>query len=154
MNHAANHQSDAWRMPVLLVTLLFALWAVTAATWLFDSAGYSAGMPMPLFFVHLAAPLLVGLLVGRQKTSLRQGMKSGMIAGALFGAADIGAQLIWGAVLFSQGKISPDQPFSFAEGLFEVVEFLALFTVVGLILGLVGGLLGAALGGRVHRSGA
>lgn len=137
---------------IILLVVFVALWVVTVATWMYDEAGYSWGMPMPLFFVHLAAPLVVGLVVGWRQRSLGLGAKAGAIAGALFGVANIAAQLVWGGVLKLMGRISPDQPFTFVESIFEVLEFLVLFTIVGLILGAVGGLLGAAIGGRSNRS--
>lgn len=147
--HQTSIQPKPQRQPwVILVLLLVALWVVTVATWIFDEAGYSAGMPGPIFALHMLAPLLVGLIVGWRRVGSWPGAKAGAIAGALFGAANIGAQLIWGAVLSSLGRISPDQPFTFIESVFEVLEFLVLFMTVGLVLGGVGGFLGAVLGGR------
>lgn len=147
--HQTSIQPKPQRQPwVILVLLLVALWVVTVATWIFDEAGYSAGMLGPIFVLHMLAPLLVGLIVGWRKVGSWPGAKAGAIAGALFGAANIGAQLIWGAVLSSLGRISPDQPFTFIESVFEVLEFLVLFMTVGLVLGGVGGFLGAVLGGR------
>ncbi len=147
--NATLDQSQPDRRPLVILLILFVgLWAVTIATWIFDEAGYSAGMPMPIFALHLLAPLLVGLIVGWRRLSLWSGAKAGAIAGALFGAANIAVQLLWGGVLSLLGRISPDQPFTFVESIFEVLEFLILFAVVGLALGGIGGLLGAAIGGR------
>lgn len=144
-------QSQPYRQPLVLLLVLFVgLWVITVATWIFDEAGYSAGMPMPIFALHLLAPLLVGLIVGWRKLNLWSGVKAGAIAGALFGAANIAVQLLWGGVLYLLDRISPDQPFTFVESIFEVLEFLVLFAVVGLVLGGIGGLLGAAIGGRAR----
>lgn len=146
-----NHTSLRPRSSQILVWiggLLVLLWVITIATWMYDEHGYSFGMPMPVFVIHMLAPLLVGLIVGWQRAGLWPGAKAGAIAGALFGAANIGAQLIWGAALSLLGRISPDQPFTFIESIFEVLEFLVLFMIVGLVLGGLGGFLGAAIGGR------
>ncbi len=147
MNHISEEQKSN-RAMLWIGALLVVLWVMTVATWMYDTAGYTVGMPMPLFFVHLAAPLVVGLIVGRRKTGLWSGAKTGAIAGALFGAANIAVQLLWGGVLYLLGRIPPDQPFTFVESLFEVLEFLVLFTLMGLILGMAGGFLGAAIGSR------
>ena len=143
-------QPRSHRLFLWLGGLLALLWIVTIITWIFDESGYSAGMPAPVFALHLLAPLLVGLIVGWRRAGLWPGAKAGAIAGTLFGAANIGAQLLWGAVLSLLGRISPDQPFTFVESIFEVLEFLVLFMIVGLVVGGVGGLLGAAIGGRAR----
>lgn len=150
MNHISE-KPRSYRLILWLGGLLAVLWAVTIATWIFDEFGYSAGMPGPVFALHLLAPLMVGLIVGWRRAELWPGAKAGAIAGALFGAANIGAQLLWGGVLSLLGRISPDQPFTFVESIFEVLEFLVLFMIVGLVLGGIGGLLGAAIGGRGRR---
>ena len=134
-----------------LFLLWLGLWLVMAATWLYDSAGYTVGMPMPVFFIFLAAPLPAGLIAGWSKPSLRSGAAAGLLAGALFGAANLAGNLLWGAVLFIRGRIPPNQPFTFWEGVAEALGFLVLFVFVGLVLGSIGGLLGAALGGRAGR---
>lgn len=148
------HVSDQPRSNRLLVWLgaiLAILWVITIATWIFDESGYSTGMPGPVFALHMLVPLLVGLIVGWRKIGLWPGAKAGAFAGALFGAANIGAQLIWGLALSLLGRIHPDQPFTFVESIFEVLEFLVLFTIVGLVLGGIGGLLGAAIRERIHK---
>ena len=38
-----------------LFLLWLGLWIVMVATWLYDSAGYTVGMPMPVFFIFLVA---------------------------------------------------------------------------------------------------
>jgi hypothetical protein len=130
--------------------LLALLWAITIATWMYDDAGNTVGMPMPVFLLHLAAPLLVGIIVGWRRVGLWPGTKAGMIAGALFGAANIAVQLLWGGALYLMGRIPPNQPFTFLESVFEVFEFLVLFTLVGLILGAIGGFFGAAFAARAR----
>ena len=47
-----------------LFLLWLGLWIVMVATWLYDSAGYTVGMPMPVFFIFLVAPLPAGLIAG------------------------------------------------------------------------------------------
>ena len=144
-------QSQSERRPLVILLILFVgLWVVTIATWMYDESGYSYGMPMPLFLVHLIAPLVVGVIVGWRRLDLWSGAKSGAIAGALFGTANIGIQLLWGGVLDLLDRISPDQPFTFLEGLFAVFEFLVFFALIGLVLGALGGFLGAAIGGHVR----
>jgi hypothetical protein len=136
------------RRPLFITLILFAiLWTVTITTWLYDEAGYTIGMPMPIFFVSLAAPLVAGLVIGWPKRTLGSGVKAGALAGALFGAANIVAEVVWGGVLYLMGRMPPDQPFTFIESVFEALEFLILFMVVGLVLGAIGGLIGAAIGG-------
>ena len=54
-------------------------------------------------------------------------------------------------MLFIRGRIPPNQPFTFWEGVAEALGFLVLFMFVGLVLGSIGGLIGAALGGRTGR---
>lgn len=139
--------------PTFFALFLFwlCLWVVMVVTWLYDPDGYTVGMPMPVFFVFLAAPLLAGLIAGWPKPSLGAGISAGMSAGALFGAANLVGNLLWGAVLSIQGRIPPDQPFTFWEGVFEALGFLVFFMVVGLALGALGGGIGAALGGRAGR---
>jgi hypothetical protein len=149
MNHISE-QPRSNRLLIWLGGLLALLWAVTIATWMYDEAGYSFGMPMPVFVIHMLAPLLVGLIVGWRKAELWLGAKAGGLAGALFGAANIGVQLLWGGVLSLLGRISPDQPFTFIESIFEVLEFLVLFMIVGFLLGGIGGLLGTAIGRRIR----
>lgn len=143
-----SEQPRSNQMHLWIGGLLALLWVVTIATWMYDKHGYSAGMPGPVFALHLLAPLLVGLIVGWHRSGLWPGAKAGAIAGALFGVVNIGAQLVWGAALSLLGRTSPDQPFTFIEGIFEVLEFLVLFMIVGLVLGGIGGFLGAAIGGR------
>lgn len=138
------------RLLLPLGGLLAALWVITIITWMYDAAGNTVGMPMPVFFIHLAAPLLAGLIVGRRKVGLWPGTKAGMIAGALFGAANMAVQLLWGGVLYLQGKIPPDQPFTFWEGVFEAFTFFLLFTITGMVLGAIGGFFGAAFAARVR----
>jgi hypothetical protein len=149
MNQISEHPKSN-RSLLLIIALLLIIWVVAIATWIYDEAGYSAGMPMPVFLLHMLAPLLVGLIVGWRKVSLWLGAKAGAIAGALFGAANIAVQLLWGGVLSLLGRISPDQPFTFVESIFEVLEFLVLFTIVGLALGAIGGFFGAFIGGRAR----
>lgn len=134
-----------------LFLLWVGLWVLMVATWLYDSAGYTVGMPMPVFLIILAAPLLAGLIAGRPKPGPWAGTTAGLIAGALFGMANFIGNLLWSVVLFIQGRIPSNQPFTFWEGVFEALGFLVLFMVVGLILGGIGGLIGAALGGRAGR---
>lgn len=152
MNHNLHQLKPNRRPWIILLLIFFMLWVVTFATWIYDDAGYTAGMPGPVFLLHLAAPLLVGLIVVWRKSGLWPGAKAGGIAGALFGAANIGAQLVWGAILLLLGRISPDQPFTFLESIFEVIEFLVLFMIVGLFIGGIGGFVGAAISPRVCRA--
>lgn len=141
-------------LPVIaLIILYIALWIMMAVTWMYDDAGYSGGMPGPAFLVILASPLVAGLIVGWYKESLGSGVKTGMIAGPIFGAANIVGNLIWGRVLWIQGKIPADQPFTFWQGVLEVLEFLVLFAIIGLFLGAIGGLSGAAIGHRMRSRG-
>lgn len=145
-----SEQPRSNRLLFLLGGILALLWIVTIITWIFDESGYSAGMPAPVFALHMLAPLLVGLIVGWRRAGLWPGAKAGAIAGALFGAANIGVQLLWGGVLYLLGRIPPNQPFTFLEGLFEAFAFLVLFTLVGLALGAIGGFLGAAAAARAR----
>ena len=149
MNYISE-QPRSNRLLLWLGGLLALLWAVTIITWIFDESGYSAGMPGAVFALHMLAPLLVGLIVGWRKLEVWQGAKTGGVAGALFGAANIGVQLLWGGVLDLLGRISPDQPFTFVESIFEVLEFLVLFMIFGLFLGGIGGFLGAAIAARIR----
>lgn len=150
MNITSVQPKSDRRSWIILLLVFVALWTVTAATWMYDEAGYTVGMPGLVFILHLAAPLAVGLVVGWRKLSLVSGAKVGAFAGALFGAANIAVQLLWGGVLYLLGRIPPDQPFTILEGLFEVFEFLLLFTIIGLILGAIGGLLSAAISARMR----
>lgn len=147
MNHIPE-KPRSYRLLIWLGALLAILWGITVATWLYDDQGFSVGMPGPVFALHLLAPLLVGLIVGWRKANLWQGAKAGALAGALFGAANMGVQLLWGGALNLLGRVSPDQSFTVVESIFEVLEFLLLFLIVGLFLGGIVGLLGAAIGGR------
>lgn len=142
------------RLPVIVLVILYiALWIMMVVTWMYDDAGYSGGMPGPAFLVMLASPLVAGSIVGWYKENLGSGVKAGMIAGSLFGAANIVGNLVWGGVLWIQGKISADQPFTFWQGVAEVLEFLLLFAIIGLFLGAIGGLSGAAIGHRMRSRG-
>jgi hypothetical protein len=139
--------------PVMVVLVFWGvIWLLTIATWMYDSAGYTVGMPMPVFFLQLLAPLLAGLVLGWNKQHLWPGVKAGMIGGALFGIASLIGQLIWGGVLNLMGRIPPESNITFVEGIYEILEFLMLFTIVGLVLGAVGGLLGFAIAKALHRS--
>lgn len=133
---------------VILVFFYVALWVLMAVTWMYDDAGYTVGMPGPIFMILLVSPLAAGAVVGYYKADLRSGIKAGMIAGALFGAANIIGNLIWGLVLSARGRIPADQPFTFLEGMFEALSFLVFFALVGLVLGAIGGALGAAVSAR------
>lgn len=147
MNQTTTQPHD--RRPLLwCATLLILLWIVTIALWIYDAAGDSMGMPMPLFFVHLLLPLVAGLVVGWRATSLAAGTRAGAMAGALFGLANMGALLLWSGILYLLGRVSADQPFTLAESVFEALEFLLLYALVGLVLGAVGGAVGAVLGRR------
>lgn len=147
MNHTSE-KPRSYRLLIWLGALLAIMWVITIATWLFDDQGYSVGMPGPVFALHLLAPLLVGLIVGWSKADLWQGAKAGALAGALFGAANMGVLLLWSGALNMLGRVFPDQSFTFVESIFEVLEFLALFMIVGLFLGGIVGLLGAAIRAR------
>jgi hypothetical protein len=147
-----NHKLHIQR-PVMVVLVFWgAIWVLAIATWMYDSAGYTVGMPMPVFFLQLLAPLLAGVVLGWGKSRLWPGMKAGMIGGALFGIANLVGQLIWGGVLYLMGRIPPESPFTFVEGIFEALEFLVLFMMTGLILGAVGGLLGFGIAKVLHYS--
>jgi hypothetical protein len=135
---------------IVLIILYIALWIMMAVTWMYDDAGYSVGMPWPAFLVMLASPLVAGFTVGWSKASLGSGVKAGMIAGPLLGAANIVGNLLWGGVLWIQGKIPAEQPFTFWQGVAEVLEFLLLFAIIGLVLGAIGGLAGTAIGNRMR----
>lgn len=138
---------------IVLIIFFIALWIMMVVTWMYDDAGYSGGMPGPAFLVMLASPLIAGFVVGWYKESLGLGVKAGMIAGPLFGAANILGNLVWGGVLWIQGKIPADQPFTFWQGVVEVSEFILLFATIGLFLGAIGGLSGAAIGLRMRSRG-
>lgn len=150
MNHTLVQSKSDRRPRVILIVLFVALWLLMAVTWMYDEAGYTAGMPGPVFFLMLISPLVAGLVAGWNRVEVRSGAKVGMIAGALFGAANIAGNLIWGGILFLLGRIPPDQPFTFWEGVFEAFIFLLFFAVIGLVLGAIGGALGAAISARRH----
>ena len=130
--------------------LWLALWIVMALSWLYDPAGYTVGMPMPVFFAVLASPLVAGLIAGWPRSGLWPGLKAGMLTGALFGAANILGNLLWSLIVFLRGRIPSEQPFTALEGYIEFLGFLLLFMVVGAILGGIGGWLGAAFSGRTR----
>lgn len=150
MNHTIVQPKPDRRPLVILLIFLIALWVLMAVTWMYDDAGYTVGMPAPVFFLHLISPLVAGLVVGWYKVGLRSGVKAGMIAGALFGAANIIGNLMWGLVLLAQGRIPADQPFTFLEGVFEALSFLVFFALIGLVLGAIGGAIGAAVSARAR----
>ncbi len=152
MSTISTHPKPDRRPLVILTIFLVALWVLMAVTWMYDDAGYTSGMPVPVFFLHLTSPLVAGLVVGWYKVGMRSGVKAGMIAGALFGAANIIGNLIWGLVLLAQGRIPADQPLTFLEGTFEALSFLVFFALIGLVLGAIGGALGAAVSVRARRA--
>jgi len=144
MTHTRRVSAQA--LGLLLAWL--ALWAVVVTTWLYDSNGYTVGMPGPVFLLMMFGPLLVGLALGWGKASHRLGMKAGMLGGVAYGLANMVAQLVWGLVLRALGLIPPDAMAEMGGPEFfviEVVEFTVLFTATGLVLGLVGALLGATV---------
>lgn len=141
------------RRVTLVLVLWVALWFLMVFTWQYDQDGYSYGMPPVPFVIFLTAPLVAGLIVSWHKVDVWPGVKAGMIAGALLGAANIIGNLIWGLILFAQGRIPPDQPFTFWEGMFEALIFLLFFAAIGLVLGAIGGLLAVFISRARHHSG-
>ena len=152
MNHSIVQPKPDRRPLVILIIFFVALWVLMAVTWLYDDAGYTVGMPGPIFMILLVSPLAAGAVVGYYKADLRSGIKAGMIAGALFGAANIIGNLIWGLVLSARGRIPADQPFTLLEGMFEALSFLVFFALIGLVLGAIGGAIGAAVCARARRT--
>jgi hypothetical protein len=148
-----THKFHIDRQLTAVVILWIALWFLMVFTWLYDQEGYSSGMPPVPFFMMLFSPLVVGVIVGWYKVEVWPGMKAGMIAGALFGAANIIGNLIWGLMLQVQGRITPEQPLTFWEGVLEALGFLLFFAVIGLVLGAIGGLLGVFIARGWHHSG-
>lgn len=140
------------RIPSFIVIAWLILTAIVVVTWMYDDAGYSVGMPMPVFFLQLLSPMLIAFVLGWRKPTYWQGAKIGMVAGAAFGLANMVAQLIWGGILLALGKAVPEATMGWAAGLFEVFEFTVLFTLTGLVLGLVGGLAGVLAARVLHRT--
>lgn len=140
------------RIPSFIVVAWLILSAIVVVTWMYDDAGHSVGMPMPVFFLQLLSPMLIAFVLGWRKSTYWQGAKIGMLAGAAFGLANMVAQLIWGGILLALDKAVPGATMGWAAGLFEVFEFTVLFTLTGLVLGLVGGLAGVLATRVLHRT--
>lgn len=153
MSSISVRSKPAGRPLPILAILFAALWILMVVTWMYDDEGYTMGMPMPVFIIVLASPLVAGLIAGFYQDGPRLGVKAGMITGAFFGAANIFGNVVWGWILSLQGRIPPNQPFTFWEGVFEALGFLVLFVIIGLVLGAIGGYLGAALGRRRQHAG-
>lgn len=131
------------KVPVTVPVLWAALWILTAVTWMYDAAGNSVGMPMLVFFIVLASPLIVGFIYGWQAGGVKAGLKAGMLSGTLFGLANMAGHLVWSAILLAMGRVAPQEQMAGWLGMFEVLEFTLLFALTGLALGLLGGLIGA-----------
>lgn len=131
------------RVPWLVPALWLALLLLTAATWMYDEAGMSFGMPPALFFVILVSPVVVAAYYGWWQDSPGKGLLVGMAAGALFGLANMLGHLLWAGVLFALGRVPPSPSLSFIDFAAEAAAFTVMFTFVGLVLGAAGGLTGA-----------
>lgn len=121
------------------------LWILTVATWLYDPAGNSFGMPFPVFFLHLVGfPLVVGAVVSRWR------LNSGL-AGLIVSEGNLALNLVWSGVLALLGRIDPAGSMSVAEGLVEVLEFVLLMGLAGFLAGALGGFLGRVIRGHLGR---
>jgi hypothetical protein len=129
------------------------LWIVSVVTWLYDPNGYSAGMPMGVFFVHLLAPLTAGILAGWWQGNIRGSIKNGVWAGLLYSVLDFVALLVWSGVLIGLGKVDPSvsETMSWWEGVFEALYMGFFQVIIGLVLGAVGGLIAGLLAAVLRR---
>ena len=130
------------------------LWIVSVATWLYDPAGYSAGMPMEVFYVHLLAPLAAGILAGWWQDTIRGSVKNGLWAGLLYSVLDFVALLVWSGMLIGLGKVDPtvSETMPWWEGVFEALHMGLAYVIIGLLLGPVGGLIAGLVVAAVRRT--
>jgi hypothetical protein len=128
-----------------------ALLVLTILTWQYDPAGYSAGMPGPVFFILLGSPFVVALILGWQQDTIWDGLKAGVVGGTLFGLANMAGHLVWSMLIIARGKAAFDPPMAWWEFALEALGFVFLFGIVGFVLGLVGGPLGAWAATSRHR---
>lgn len=117
-----------------------ALWTLTVLTWIYDEAGYSASMhPLPSL-LHLAAPFIVGGLIGWWAQP-----RAALLAGAAFAAFNFAALLIWSAALIAAGRVSPGPDVMPAwSGLGEALGMGFIYVLWGGVTGLAGGWLARA----------
>lgn len=95
---AAHPRATRWGLGAWL-----ALGLLTSATWVYDAAGRSASMHPFFFLLHLAAPGIVGALIGwyggRASVSA--------LAGVVTAAANFAGLLAWSALLIALGRVDP-----------------------------------------------
>ncbi len=134
-------------------------WAVTGATWEFDTSGNSVGMNITALYMHLFLPLFAGALVGwwrsvviPHEVRLVPSARGGAFVGFLVGEVDLLLLLIWSGALALLGRIPPSASRQGAgTGWQEVLEFIVLMAVVGSFFGMVGGLSAGMLSDQWYR---
>lgn len=129
------------------------LWGISVATWLYDPAGYSAGMLMEVFFVHLLAPLAAGVLGGWWRNNLRSSVENGTWAGLFYSVMDFVVLLVWSGILIGLGKVDPGQEaMPWWEGIFEALHMGFTYVIIGAVLGAIGGVIGGLLAAALRRA--
>jgi hypothetical protein len=133
------HRTASW----LVSAGWLVLWGITVATWMYDPAGYSAGMPGPVFFGHLLMPGLAGVLVGWWQDRMSKSIKGGVLVGLLASIVDFMVLLLWSAVLIGLGKANFDaDPMPWWGAVLEALGMGLLNVICGVLFGVIGGLVG------------
>ncbi len=133
-------------------------WAVTGATWEFDTSGKSVGMDPTALYLHLFLPLFAGALVGwwrsvvmPHEVRLVPSARGGAFAGFVIGEVDLLLFLLWLGALMLRGMIPPSSGGQTVWGGWVVLEYMVLLAVVGSFFGMVGGLSTGMFSDQWHR---
>lgn len=140
-----RHDIQAYRLVAsIFLACWVVLWIISAATWLYDPAGYSAGMRMEVFWVHLLAPLVAGTLAGWWQDGIRGSIKNGLLGGLFYSVMDFVVLLVWSGILMALGRVDPGalEAMPWWEGALEALEMGLANVILGLVLGGVGGTIG------------
>jgi hypothetical protein len=132
------------RLTIRSFALIWAiLWATTVATWMYDRAGHSVGMPAAVFFVHLIGlPALAGLMTAGWRLH-------GAAAGFAVAEANLLLVAAWGGLLALLGKVADNPDMAGWAGVLEFGAFVILMGVVGFVAGWIGRVVGNVL--AAHR---
>ena len=124
-----------------------ATWLVTVVTWKRDATGHSIGMAPSAIALHVALPLLVGVVVsvfGSPSPASR--LKACALAGFGFGLLEFGilalVDLVWLPAVEAAPPIS-EQAAGTAVG-------AILYATLCVVLSIIGGTLSAGLAARLH----